>query len=86
MIIGLTGSFASGCGETSNYFSNKGFRVFSLSHKIKEVTNEKGITNPNRKDMQNIDFKPVSGELKRAYEGQWQGGDRASIEGFEKQV
>jgi len=36
--------------------------------------------------MQNIDFKPVSGELKRAYEGQWQGGDRASIEGFEKQV
>jgi deoxycytidine triphosphate deaminase len=36
--------------------------------------------------MFNIVFFPVYGELKRAYEGQWQGGKRASINGLEKQI
>ena len=35
--------------------------------------------------MFNIVFEPVIGEIKRAYEGQWQGGKRASTKGFEKQ-
>lgn len=35
--------------------------------------------------MFNIVFFPVFGELKRAYEGQWQGGKRAGIDKIEKQ-
>ena len=36
--------------------------------------------------MFNIVFFPVFGELKRAYNGQWQGGKRASTGGLEKQI
>ena len=35
--------------------------------------------------MFNIVFEPVIGKIKRAYEGQWQGGARVSTKGLEKQ-
>ncbi|HTZ41731.1 MAG TPA: hypothetical protein VMC07_00795 [Candidatus Omnitrophota bacterium] len=36
--------------------------------------------------MFNVVFEPVTGEIKRTYEGQWQGGTRASTAGTEKQI
>ena len=36
--------------------------------------------------MFNIVFEPVIGELARGYEGQWQGGKRASTNGIETQI
>ncbi len=53
-----------------------------------------GLANHGKRDfvfelgarMFNIVFHVIDGELKRTYEGQWQGGERASIEGFEKQI
>jgi deoxycytidylate deaminase len=53
LIIGLTGSFASGCGEGASYLEKKGFEKFSLATKIKEVAEQKGVE-PNRENLQNI--------------------------------
>lgn len=54
LVIGLTGSFGSGCGEVSEYLEKKGFEKFSLTKRIKKEANEKGIEHPSRRDMQNI--------------------------------
>jgi len=54
LIIGLTGSFGSGCGEVSDYLKKKGFEKFSLTKWIREKAKEKGIEHPSRRDMQNI--------------------------------
>ena len=36
--------------------------------------------------MFNIVFEPVIGDIGRGYEGQWQGGKRASTNGIETQI
>lgn len=54
IVIGLTGSFGSGCGEAAKYFEKKGFAVYSLTDIIREEINKKGINNPKRNDFQNI--------------------------------
>lgn len=54
LVIGLTGSFGSGCGEVSEYLIKKGFEKFSLTKRIKEEAEKREIPNPTRRDMQNI--------------------------------
>ena len=53
IIIGLTGSFGSGCNEAYKYLKDKGFEQFSLAAKIRKIAEEKGI-DPNRNNLQNI--------------------------------
>ena len=54
LVIGLTGSFGSGCGEVSSYLQEKGFEKFSLTKQIRDEAEGRGIEHPNRRDMQNI--------------------------------
>jgi len=54
LVIGLTGSFGSGCGEVSEYLQKKGFEKFSLTKRIRDEAKERGIEHPSRRDMQNI--------------------------------
>lgn len=54
LIIGLTGSFGSGSGETAKYLNKKGFKIYSLSKVVKKEAITRGITNPKRNDYQNI--------------------------------
>jgi len=53
LIIGLTGSFASGCGEAASHLEKVGFKKLSLATKIKEIAAQEGI-DPNRENLQNI--------------------------------
>lgn len=55
LVIGLTGSFGSGCGETATYLKDKkGFKVYSLTTLIREEAKSKGKDNPDRNNLQNI--------------------------------
>lgn len=54
LIIGLTGSFGSGCGEVSEYLIREGFDKFSLTKRIKEEAEKRQIQPPARRHMQNI--------------------------------
>lgn len=58
VVIGLTGSFGSGCGVVSDYLVKKyGFRKLSLTKRIKDEAKQRRILHPNRRDMQNIGDK-----------------------------
>jgi deoxycytidylate deaminase len=54
LVVGLTGSFGSGCHEASKYLKSEAFDEFSLSGLIKEEAQRRGIDRPSRRDMQNI--------------------------------
>jgi len=54
LIIGLTGSFGSGCTESAKYLEGKGFLRFSLSDIIRNEAKERKLSSPTRKDMQDI--------------------------------
>jgi len=54
LVIGLTGSFGSGCGEVSEYLQKKGFEKFSLTKRIRNEAKGREIEHPSRRDMQNI--------------------------------
>ncbi|MHC4112205.1 MAG: deaminase [Planctomycetota bacterium] len=54
LVIGLTGSFGSGCGEACDYLEKRGFNRFSLTTQIKEEAEKRKINNPDRRDYQNI--------------------------------
>ena len=41
MIIGLTGTIASGKGVVSDYFKEKGFVYISLSNELRQIAKEK---------------------------------------------
>jgi len=56
MIIGLTGTIASGKGELSNYLKNKNFEYFSLSHIVREEATKLGIKHE-RKLLQDLGNK-----------------------------
>lgn len=43
MIIGLTGTIASGKGEVAEYLKKKGFSYFSLSQEVREEATKRGI-------------------------------------------
>ena len=53
LIIVLTGSLASGCGESAIYLEKKGFEKLSLATKIKEVAKERKVE-PSRENLQDI--------------------------------
>lgn len=53
LIIGLTGSLASGCGESASYLEKKGFEKLSLATKIKDVAKERKVE-PSRENLQDI--------------------------------
>lgn len=53
LIIGLTGSFASGCGRVADYLKSKGFKQLSLTTEIKRVAKEGGF-DFTRENLQNI--------------------------------
>ncbi len=67
------------CSKTDPGYSGQ-LRFGLANHGSKDFTFELGAR------MFNIVFFPVEGEIKRSYEGQWQGGKRASIKGLEKQI
>ena len=54
IVIGLTGLFGSGCGTAAKYLKEKGFKVLSLTDRIKKECRIREITNPQRHDLQNI--------------------------------
>ncbi len=54
LIIGLTGSFGSGCTETAEYLAQKGFLKFSLSDIIRNEAKTRKLHSLSRKDKQNI--------------------------------
>lgn len=54
IIIGLTGSFGSGCTEAAEWFITKGFDIFSLTEYIKDECTKRGILHPDREDLQNV--------------------------------
>ncbi len=54
LIIGLTGSFNSGCGTAANYLETKGFKQLSLTTKIKEEAEKRGLISPDRENLQDI--------------------------------
>ena len=54
MIIGLTGTKASGKGEVSEFLKEKGFAYESLSDRVREVAKERGIENYTIKQLQDI--------------------------------
>jgi dCMP deaminase len=53
MIIGLTGSLASGKGIVSDFLKEKSFVYLSLSNELRQVASEKGIE-INRKNLQDL--------------------------------
>ena len=53
MIIGLTGTIAAGKEIIANYFKNKGFAYFSLSHVVREEATKLGIKHE-RKLLQDV--------------------------------
>lgn len=67
------------CSKTDPGYSGQ-LRFGLANHGTRDFTFELGAR------MFNIVFFPVEGEIKRAYAGQWQGGNRASIDGLEKQI
>jgi dephospho-CoA kinase len=54
MIIGLTGTKASGKGEVSEFLKEKGFTYGSLSDRVREEAIARGIKDYNIKDLQDI--------------------------------
>jgi len=54
MIIGLTGTKASGKGVVAEILKKKGFVYFSLSDRVREEAVSRGLTNYKVKDLQNI--------------------------------
>lgn len=57
LVIGLTGSFGSGCNEAFSYLESKNFKGYSLSDRVKEEVIKEGIINPDRNHLQNIGDK-----------------------------
>ena len=53
MIIGLTGTIGSGKGEIAEFFKNKNFSYFSLSHVVREEATKLGIKHE-RKLLQDL--------------------------------
>lgn len=56
LIIGLTGSFASGCGTVAKYLKSNGFEQLSLTTEVKRVAKEEGH-DFTRENLQNIGDK-----------------------------
>lgn len=56
MVIGLTGTIAAGKDIIADYFKNKGFRYFSLSHVVREEATKLGIRHE-RKLLQDLGNK-----------------------------
>jgi len=54
MIIGLTGTKASGKGEVAEIIKKRGFAYFSLSDRVREEAAARGLVNYNIKDLQDI--------------------------------
>ncbi|MEM4641352.1 MAG: AAA family ATPase [Candidatus Pacearchaeota archaeon] len=54
LIIGLTGTKASGKGEIASYLKSKGFVYFSLSDVVREEAERRGLKNYSVKDLQDI--------------------------------
>ena len=54
MIIGLTGTKASGKGEVAEMIKKRGFAYFSLSDRVREEAAARGLANYNVKDLQDI--------------------------------
>ena len=54
LVIGLSGSFGSGCGTTADYLEKKGFKIYSLTDRIKEEVKKRGIVNAQRHNYQDI--------------------------------
>lgn len=54
LVIGLTGSFGSGCTESSKYLRTEEFERFCLSDIIRNEAERRNLKSPNRKNMQNI--------------------------------
>jgi len=54
MIIGLTGTKASGKGEVAELFKRRGFIYFSLSDRVREEAISRGLLNYTIKDLQDI--------------------------------
>lgn len=54
LIIGLTGTKASGKGEIASYLKNKGFVYFSLSDIVREEAEKRNLKNYTVKDLQDI--------------------------------
>lgn len=54
MIIGLTGTKASGKGEVAKILEKKGFRYYSLSDEVRAEAEQRGINNYTIEDLQNI--------------------------------
>lgn len=54
LVIGLTGTKASGKGEVANYLKSKGFMYYSLSDIVREETVSKGLKDYTIKQLQDI--------------------------------
>ena len=54
MIIGLTGTKASGKGETTRILQERGFFYSSLSDRVREEAGRRGLVNYTTKDLQDI--------------------------------
>lgn len=54
IIIGLTGTKASGKGEVAEMLKKLGFSYYSLSDRVREEAAKKGLSNCNIKDLQDI--------------------------------
>jgi len=67
MIIGLTGTKASGKGEIAKILEKKGFRYYSLSDEVREEAKQRGMENYTIKNLQDI-----GNELRERYgNGVW---------------
>ena len=53
LIIGITGTFASGKDTIADYLEEKGFEHFSLSDELREIAKEKGI-DPTRDNLREL--------------------------------
>ena len=54
LLIGLIGPIAAGKGEVAKYLEKDGFSTFTLSDQVREEARRRGISEPTRKDLQNL--------------------------------
>ncbi len=76
MIIGLTGTNASGKGEVAEYLKKKGFSYFSLSDEIRLLAKEKGL------ELTRENLRNLGNEMRQKHSaGYWAGLVNKKLEG-----
>lgn len=57
LVLGLTGSIGSGCGEATTHLEDRKFRKYSLTGRIWEYAKENGLKIDGRRDLQDLGDK-----------------------------